>query len=333
VDPDTGQPQGGPRRLTNWTGFKQSNLTASADGKRLVFQQMQTVDTVKIAELHDGGRQLGSARPLNSETWESRAAGWTHDAKSILFTATVYGKTGIFRQETSGSNAWVLVSGASGYGAPVITPDGQFLLYTEYLDNGSARLVRAPLEGGPASVLVTGNYGYRCALPPSKFCVMSELQGMQLVFWMLDPFNGRGRELARLPLKPSLNGLIPDWDLSPDAKHIALVDNMGSDDEVRILGLEGASSFSLHLKGWNILQYVNWSADGRHLYVSGGVLLSDQLGKWAILETDLAGDFKVLTELPPSQGWISNPLPSPNGRYLIYNENTQPASVMMLENF
>ena len=75
VDPNSGQPRGEPKRLTDWVGLTQESLTASADGSRLALQRVRYEEIVKIAELRAHGRELGPSRPLNSSSWFSRAAG------------------------------------------------------------------------------------------------------------------------------------------------------------------------------------------------------------------------------------------------------------------
>ncbi len=325
VDPITGRAEGMPKRLTDWTGFEQDQLTASTDGRRLVFQELHTEDVVKIAELRAEGRELGAARPLNSETWASAAGGWTPDSQGVLFAASRYGKKAIFKQNLNDPSPQPLVSGSEGYDRPVITPDGQWLLYSEYASDGSGRLMRIALQGGAATIVLTGSYGYRCATSPSALCVLSERQGNQLGFSLLDPFKGRDRKLVTV----EMGNHAYFWDLSPDGKNIALV-YYGGGNQVRILGTEGGPMRVVSLREWSSLQNVSWSGDGRHLYVSGWTENGDVS---AILETDLAGNFKVLKEMPSTEGWVHNPIASPDGRYLSYSERTWPSSIVMLENF
>jgi eukaryotic-like serine/threonine-protein kinase len=333
VDPDSGQPRGEPKRLTNWVGLTQESLTASADGKRLALQRVRYEEVVKIAQLRAHGRELGPSRPLNSSSWFSRAAGWTAD-NAVLFTGTSYGKEGIFEQKPTEGGPRPLVTGPEAYAGPVVAPDGQSLFYTHYRKDGSAWLMRMPIAGGPATVVAPGNYGCRCARAPSNLCVLSELKGDQLIFWALDPFEGRGRELTGVELKRNHFGQrLYAWSVSPDGKNIALVDNGASGDQVLVLSLESGVSRALRLKGWTILQRVSWSADGSRLYVSGGVHVPAGIMGSAILETDLAGNINVLVDVPKGQAWLADPIPSPDGRYLVYTEKAWPSDVTILENF
>jgi serine/threonine protein kinase len=326
VDPNTGRPQGEPKRLTSWTGSSQKALTASADGKRLVFQQVHPENIGKIVEIRPDGGGLGPARSLKAETWYSEARAWTADSKSIILRGYRYGKIGILKQDVDAHSPQALVSGASNYDTPVVSPDGKWLLYTENLEDGTARLMRTPIEGGPATLLLQGYYSYRCASAAASLCILSEISDKQAIFSVLDPFKGHGREVARADIKKGFH----NWSLSPDGKNIALVE--WGEDRVRLIGTDGGDARTLPLKGWKGLQYVNWAADGRHLYLSGTRNVTDD-PEWAIFETDFAGNIEVLIRMSSDQGWIYNPAPSPDGRYLIYNERTWPSSVMMLENF
>ena len=333
VDPNSGQPHGEPKRLTDWVGLTQESLTASADGKRLALQRVRYEEIVKIAQLRVHGRELGPSRPLSSSSWFSRAAGWISDDEA-LFTGTSYGKEGIFEQKPTEGEARPLVVGPETYAGPVISPDGQSLLYSEYRKDGSDWLMRMPITGGPATVVLSGHYGYRCTKAPSSLCILSELEGDRLIFWALDLFGGRGRKLTSVDLKRNHFGQqLYAWSLSPDGKDIALVDNGASEDKVWILSTEGSASRGLRLKGWTYLQRVSWSADGSRLYVSGGVYVPVGRMGSAILDTDLAGNFKVLIEAPKGQAWVADPIPSPDGQYLIYTERAWPSDVTILENF
>ena len=151
-------------------------FTASADGKRLVFQQVHVEKIVKIAEVRAGGSGLARARPLDADTWFSGAGGaWTPDSRKVLFTASAYGKRGIFQQDIDARSARPLVSGSSeSYDSPVVSPDGKWLLYTEHREDGTSQLMRMPIDGGPAAFVLPGDHGYRCAFAPANLCVLSD---------------------------------------------------------------------------------------------------------------------------------------------------------------
>jgi Tol biopolymer transport system component len=219
-----------------------------------------------------------------------------------------------------------LVKGPENYAAPVITPDRQWLLYTEYRRDGTARLMRTPIAGGPAAVLLMGEYSYDCASAPSTVCLLAELKGNQLVFSVLDPVTGHGSEMTRFEWKDGPHMPAREWRLSPDGWKIALVDGT---EKVRILSTRGGAPRDLQLKGWVHMRSVNWSADGTRLYLSG----QESVSTSGIVETDLAGNYKALMQIPNNRGLVSDPTASPDGRFLIYTEKTSPSEVMLVEHF
>jgi DNA-binding winged helix-turn-helix (wHTH) protein/Tol biopolymer transport system component len=330
VDPDTGRPLGKPERVTNWVGFQAADagmgsFTHSADGRRFVLIKTRTQNMVKLAELSPKNDKAGTVRRLTNDTWQDYAEGWTRDSKSILFGSEHTGGEIIYKQPVTAANPEVLVSGPESYVVPVFTPDSAWLLYTAYsrgiLDADSSRLMRRPVEGGPSSVVLPGKYSYDCAAPPSTRCVLAERKGKQIVFEALDPINGRGAALASVDIGSDLY----HWSLSPDG-NIALVRN--DDSGISIVSLENGTVKQLRLKNWKSFQFSQWSPDGHFIYVG-----AEGPDSFAIFTTDLAGNTKVLVEVPMNQGWLASPLPSPDGHFLAFTERTYENNVTMLENF
>lgn len=164
VDPSTGTTSGKPRRLTNWSGVEPKSLSASADGRRLALLQFQTERRIKVAELRAGGTALGRTRPLNSDTWHAVPFGWTHDSRTVLFTGYRHGQKGIFKQSIDDANAEILVSGAGPDVHPVLSPDGQWLFYTEYPEGAPPRWPKNTASRSPQTASCsTGRAWKRCS--------------------------------------------------------------------------------------------------------------------------------------------------------------------------
>jgi serine/threonine protein kinase len=333
VDPDTGRPLGKPARVTNWVGFQaaDANLGSfahSADGRRFVFIKTRTQNMVEIAELDAGTGKLGTVRRLTNDNWHDDAMAWTRDSKAVLFVSERTGRMTTYKQPVTGTSPEVLISGPENYNFPIFTPDGSWLFYTAYsggfLDPNSSRLMRRPAEGGPSSVVLLGKYSYDCAAPPSKVCVLGEITEKRLVFASLDPVRGRGPNRASVEL--ALDAC--SWSLSPDGKSIALA--RYDDSGISIVSLENGTVKQLQPKNWKGFQFSRWSPDGRSIYV-GAQRVADSA--FTIFATDLAGNTKVLVEVPENQGWLANPLPSPDGHFLAFTERTYENNVAMLENF
>ncbi len=332
VDPDTGISRGEPKRLTNWTGFTQLDLVASADGRRLAFTQLRTEMMVKVSRLNADAGKLRDTRALGEDNWSSRVGGWTHNGDTVLFTAQQFGNSGIFEQNVDSGGPRALILGAEAYDTPVITPDSRWLLYTEHLNESSRRLMRMPVAGGPGTIVLSGDYTYRCGSLPSASCVVADTSGNQVTFYLLDPLKGRGRELTRAKIANSPSEALYGWDLSADGRRIAFVDYGATKGKIRILSTHGPEEGAVPVKGWDSLLCVHWAANSDRLYVTGAREWAG-VAEWAILETDLEGNSKVLLQLPLNRGWIANPIPSPDERNLIYTEVTWPSSLMMMEHF
>jgi len=327
VDPDTGHALGKPSRVTSGTGFTQEDLSQSADGKRLIFEKAQERDTIQVAEIQSGGAGLAKPRPVSNDNWSKWLDGWTSDGQGLVFESAPQGKWGIFEENVRTHEVRTLVSGPNIYiyDTPVVSPDGQWLLFTQTshgdTTGASAQLMRMPMNGGAATALLSGKFDYACA-PKAAVCVLSEIANGQRVFSTLDPLKGRGPFLG----KADATSKYDSWSLSYDGKRIAAVSESDS-SHIQIINTEGEGKNLIKLDGFS-LQSVSWSPDNQHLYVSGA---SD--ASFKILLLDLDGKFKGLAEFPIGQAWPSAPKPSPDGRYLAYFVRLYEHNLALLENY
>ncbi len=140
----------------------------------------------------------------------------------------------------------------------------------------------------------------------------------EAIFTAFDPVEGRKGELARIgaPLPNS-------WDLSPDGRWIAFGWG-GSPSRIRLLSLAGQPPRDISLDGWNNLQCVAWAAGGKSVFAT----------TWAskdppLLRISLDGEVKLLHN---GLFHTENPVPSPDGRYLAFGENTMESNVWVVEN-
>jgi hypothetical protein len=215
VDPYTGRVPGKPSRVTNGTGFSPEGFNQSADGKRLAFQKLQTRDTVQLAEIQSGGVALAKPRSVIADNWAKGLGGWTSNSQAVVFQSKPQGKWGIFEQYVRTHETRILVSGPDRYDTPVVSPDGQWLLFTQSslgdTTGLSARLMRMSMDGGPATVVLPGKFEFECA-SKAAVCVMSEITNGQKVFSLLDPLKGRGAVLGQTDPTEGYNG----WSLSAD---------------------------------------------------------------------------------------------------------------------
>jgi len=235
-------------------------------------------------------------------------------------------RTGLYKQNLHESSAHALISGSENYSGSEISPDGKWLFYTASVsrdyNDPSMRLMRMPIDGGPASVVLTGRYLYSCSRSPANVCAVSELKGEKLVFSILDPDKGLGQEIARVGMKKGYY----DFRLSPDGKRIALI--FAQENQIHIVSTENGSVHTVSPKDWYNLQSVSWSPDGNRLYVSG--LTADS---WGIFSLDMEGNVRVMIRVKGGQAWVHGPMVSPDGHYLAYDQRDFESSVTMLEDF
>jgi Tol biopolymer transport system component len=317
--------------VTHWAGFCGYIFTQSADGKRFTFLSLQSPPAPNIAEvLSNGG--LGPSRPLVDNSWDKFVTGWTSDSQSVLFESNPQGRWGIFRQNVRTQETQTVLSGPDRYENALVSPDGRWLLFTQYSssDDKSGRLMRMSINGGSSTAILEGNFSYDCA-SQANVCVLSELTATQRVFSILDPLKGRGAELARVELVLGNHS----WSLSPDGQKIAfaaLYDGHNG-NQIQVFNLESGSKtrpVSLevsHPENWRV-QSVAWAPDNQHLYVSAWTGSSFEISL-----VTLDGQVTKLVEKFVGQEYLYAPKPSPDGRYLAYLQRSLQTNVTMLENY
>ncbi len=140
----------------------------------------------------------------------------------------------------------------------------------------------------------------------------------QAIFTAFDPVAGRKGELARF------DAPLPDsWDLSPDGQWIALGWGWGG-GHIRFLSLAGQPPHDISVDGWSNLQCVAWAADGKAVFATAWASKDPPL-----LRISLDGEVKLLHK---GLFHMENPVPSPDGRYLAFGENTMESNVWVAEN-
>jgi serine/threonine protein kinase/Tol biopolymer transport system component len=333
ADPDSGAPVGPPTLVVSGVPGA-VNFMASADGQRFIYLSQGSSDAVYLGNLEPGARKFNPRR-FTLEEWDSVSYDWTRDSKAVLFESVRNNRATILKQEIGQQSREILVSGSGSYKRPASSPSGDRLIYTmsdtaDYFDP-SKRLMSRPMYGGVPSVLLTGEYMYRCGSVPPARCVLAEVQGQELIFSILDPVEGKGAEIQRVGVH-SVGGVewYIYWSLSPDGNKIAVVDPEAYVGEVRILTLADRRVVTLPLQNWKWqkIQSIAWSADGSHLFATAATGTS-----FLIVLIDLRGHLQVLTEFVLGDAWPYALVPSPDGHYLAYTKRTFESNLMMLEHF
>jgi Tol biopolymer transport system component len=337
IDGQAGTPTGKPKPITQWVGSVIGRqLSASADGKRLVLQKATYKEQVYLAELAAGGTRLSPLHRLNTDETYDQPYSWTADGKAILLTSDRNGIFGIFKQGISQDTAEPLVTGAVD--RPRLSSDGAWTLYMEAPESSETlgpstpvRLMRIPVSGGvPQPVLETrGEVDYDCARAPASLCVVLEQSQdeKRLTLTAFDPLKGRGKLLRTFETHASVHDFASA--LSPDGSIFAISRNSDAEIHIRLLSLSGGSDREVRVRGWSGLYWMGlqWSADGRGFYCSSHSL---QIG--TLLYVDLNGSARILEQYKGMGGYIWG-IPSPDGRYLAILNTVFNSNVWMLEGF
>jgi len=325
VNERSGLPQTSPRRLTNWAGSCVENLSASADGKRLAFEQWTGHASVYVADLLENGKRITTPRRLTlGENWNVPSA-WTADSKAIVFNSRFNGQMEMLEQYLGDKSPKPILTGLTSISdrAP-LSPDGRWFIYVVNATSSQPpQVMRVSAAGGTPQVVLTGvNYGVRCAKPPTSLCVMAERSRFDapIIFSEFDPLKGRGREIQRVATQDSEYA----WDLSPDATRIAVLESLTG--KISVLSLAGKPPIGIIAENIKTSTFVDWASDGQGLFVSQPTSRG-----FALLYLDLHGKTKTLWEQEGSLGISA--LPSPDGRHIAIRGWNASSNIWMLENF
>ena len=320
---------GKSRRLTNWAGFGMTNMSVTADGKRLAFLRWSVREIVYVADYDPTRTRITEPRQLSQAEAQEIPTGWTADSKAVLFTSNRNGRWEIFKQLLGSETPEVLTTGVwENEETTPLTPDGHWFLYLDSPSNRGtstpAKLMRVPATGGPSQMILTARVdGVRCA---RNLCAIVEpgKDPKELVFTAVDPLIGRGRELARF--KDRRFEIWYDWAISPDGTRIAFVAVGGK--TIHVLSLNGQPEHQINPKKSGGLEGLSWDVDGKGLISSS----STQRTK-VLLYIDLQGNTRVLWEQGGRVGARLRGLPSPDGHHLAISAITLNCNAWMMENF
>jgi hypothetical protein len=132
---------------------------------------------------------------------------------------------------------------------------------------------------------------------------------------------GKGRELVRTKWRP---GILGDWDIAPDGRHIAIPNHDSREAKIRVLALEQTSNEpqerEVILEGLTDLRGLVWAADGHGWFVSVDTSIGNRL-----LYVHLDGRFQPLGDI---QGWA---VPSPDGHRIAFLDRIVATNAWLIE--
>ena len=329
IDAHTGQTIEKPQRLTNWAGFCMDNSSVTADGKRLTFKKWTNHSSTYVADLKAGGTQLLSSRHFTLSDSLDVPGDWTADSKTLIFGSNRNGHWNLYKQALDEDQAEPLLTGPDAVLNARVSSDGNWILYQHEVKPGDAaapkEVMRIPVAGGTSQSVFTTRPGsfLSCARAPAKLCVIAEPAGdhKQVVITAIDPLEGRGSELTRFDVDPSMN----DWpgELSADGTRYAAITNPG--ESIYLFSLRGQATEVIKMKGWsNSLQTLYWAADGKGFFV-----ISSSGREAVLLYVDLFGNVRKLRDHVA----LGDSPASPDGRHLAFMNQTADGNMWTMENF
>ena len=176
VKSDTGTSVGEPSRITHWAAVDVKNLSASADGTRLVLLKESSASQVYMGHFAEHSKSLQTIQRLTNDEAIDSATAWTPDSKAVLFTSNRGGKWGIFKQEIGQETVEPITEGRESANLVRVSADGSWILYSEASPAAGgtlhvSRLMRLPLNGGPPRVVFENTQAelqdYPCARTPA----------------------------------------------------------------------------------------------------------------------------------------------------------------------
>jgi len=333
ADVRTGSPSASPVKIISWPNVAVFEPSMSDDGKRLAFVKDRRWSNVYIGEIRNNGTRLESTKRLTSNESANYPFAWERSGGTILFSSDRTGRFQIFKERLGEDSAEPVTKGQENQFGSALSPDAAWILYWALSNSSMAQatstqtLMRFPATGGsPEPVLEapadpTTEIDFSCPSRPPRSCLMSRWEQGQLIFYDLDPLQGKGKEVIRTKL-----GKADDWqwNLSPDGWRIAIASPAQLRDKIRILDLRNGAGRDLELSPGSVIDSLCWAADGTALFASINFV------KPRIERIALDGKTQIL--LQPNARTDSL-LTSPDGRYLAYSQYTDDQNVWLLENF
>jgi Tol biopolymer transport system component len=332
VDSNTGKPKDKRRRLTNWVGSSLSGLSVTSDAKSLVFLKDSELSSIYMADFDKNTLTLSTPRRLSFTESFDAPMDWTADGRAVIFMSNRNGHWGIYKQTLDQESAGILVPGSDGAEAysPKVSPDGSWVVYLEVPKEiwslSPSRLMRVPVDGGAPEFIMSGRFyiGIRCTGAHANFCVFAEQPDdrSELIFTAFDPIKGRRQELCRMPVDRDKSY---NWDLSPDGVYIT-AGIQGAESKLLVRRTDGGPTHDVEIKGWPGLDYMDFSADSKGLFMN-----STSNGVGTLLYVDLAGRARPLWE--PRNPNVGYAFSTRDGRHLAIIGQSSNSNLWMLKDF
>jgi len=312
------------KRITRGIGWI-GQINGSTDGKVLTFLRENTVVSVYIGSLAPDGTHLLGNRRLTVDENQNDPFVWTPDSRAVLFNSNRNGTPQIFKQAIDQPLAESTMSSAEQLLQPRVTPDGSEILFISSSKSADLKtpssIFAIPMGGGPPRLVLKDIriWNVQCATLASTICLYSIMKGNTSETFRFDVRSGKSADPPQID--PSCN-----WSLSPDGSQRAIVPDSPKNGTILLRSTLTGEARELAVKGWNELDSIVWSVDGKSLLVSW-----HHESDSALLNVTLDGRVSVL--LHSSNPKTLGAIPSPDGRSLAIAGTSTARNVWQIENF
>ena len=335
TDPATGAFMEEPRKIAEMEKrTKIQSLSATADGRRIMVVKRTDQTTVFLGDFDPAPPRLTNVRRIILDERTNYPHAWTRDSRTLIFESDRNGNSDLFKQSLDRQTPEPIAATSqvktqfpqAWFGLEQLAPDGRTVLFAlrpEPAKSREFRLMRVPLEGGtPEFVDIGGPLDeFRCAVGGSRCVLRTAVAAQYFAFHELDPFRGRGRELARTAWSRNILG---DWDLSADGMQVAIPNHYSRDARIRIVSLQPGTNQpregELTVPGLTDLRGAVWAADGSGWFVTTD---ADTAVQMFFVFPD--GRSHLLGDI---QGWA---VPAPDGRHVAFVNRSTASNAWVLD--
>jgi len=328
LDPQSATAVSPPEQITDWAGYCVTNLSKTADGKKLAFTRSSDLMNVFVADYDQQGRRVATPRRLTLSEDLSSSMSWSEDASALYFRSNRLGKWGVFKQPLDSSQAAPLVTVGNQVTDLSLTPDQKWVLYLRHDSTGAQetdRLERVAAAGGAEQeLLLDKNLSIACGASARGVCVLAQVPSVdnKIVFYRLDALRGRSERLAEVK-EPDANEF--RWSLSPDGMHAAVYEPYSG--QFDLVSLSDASVQRVSISPSAHLRTLTWSTTGDGFFACSAIRQGAEL-----LFVERSGKARKLWQLDGFRTYL-RALPSPDGNHLAIDGSAKNANLWVLEDF
>ena len=318
-------PSGEARRITNdLNSYRGTSLTADANTMAVV----QTVTQSDIWIMPNA--RNGEARRITAGTGNDdgyHGLSWTPNGK-LIYASDATGNLELWSIDATGANQKQITSDAHQYDAPIVTPDGRYIVFYSNR-TGPLNLWRTDADGSNPKQLTNGMaiFGGDATCSPDGKMVVYASQGSRAtpVLWRMGIDGGEPVQLTEDKYWAELPSI------SPDGTRIAFQYFGLSEVQPVTIGaipIEGGPISQLAHLPQRIFRSLRWTPDGNSIaYINdfGGTQ-----NLWAV--PAVGGQPKQLTNFNGDQLIFSFDW-SKDGKQLALARGTQVSDVVLISNF